>query len=130
MLTNQFAIENQLLIIRGSFETPKLVFDGTRGSYALTGSSQSIDPKLFWDPLLKWAEEFIKEERKESLFEFEFEYINSGSLSFILNFIRTLKKSRGEIKFNWHVQENDESIIDIVEILNELLDDKISMIII
>jgi len=128
MLTNYKNIEKQIVIISSTEHTPKVEFDGVRGTYAITGNACNIDPKLFWEPLINWGKAFAKTKRKNSKFDFYFNHINSASTAYVLKFIRTLATGDSAIDLFWYIKKTEDYDADMVEILQELIQDKINII--
>ncbi len=80
------------LVIEPKFNTPSIDFNTGSGYLLMKGRSIPENPESFYDPILTWLEEYFKETEKESVLEFRFEYVNSGSSKYILELLRRLQK--------------------------------------
>lgn len=104
------------LIIEGTLTSPAVVFDPDKNIYEISGESRPPDVPGFYGNLLKWLDEFnlhlnIAEPKPESVvFDFNFEYYNSLSAKYILEFLKRLAKINEEthiISIRWHYEEDD-----------------------
>ncbi len=106
------------LEIEPKFNTPSINFNAGSGYLLMKGRSIPEDPESFYDPILTWLEEYFKETEQESVLEFRFEYVNSGSSKYLLELLRRLQKmvkAGKAIKIIWCFETDDESIEDLGE---------------
>ncbi len=103
--------------IESTDNTPKVILDPEAGIFEISGESRPYDVPDFYSPLLEWLDKFGKylaEEDKDSAsiaFKFVFEYFNSLSAKYILDFFKKLNRLRLEghdIIAEWHYEEDDD----------------------
>jgi len=105
------------IIIEPTSNTPKVILDPEQNIYEIAGESRPFDVPQFYSPLLGWLDEFGQHlaEQKASTalieFNFLFEYFNSLSAKYILDFCKKLSRLRSEgndIVAKWHYEEGDD----------------------
>ncbi len=119
--------------IKGNQDTPGVIFDKDKNVFELTGRSFPADADTFYQPLLKWLEEFKNSEYKEAVdFKVKMEYFNTASAKMLLDIffkLEDVSETGKTIKISWHYLEEDEDMQeageefdDIVEIEFELIE--------
>ena len=105
------------IIIESTENTPKVILDPEAEIFEISGESRPYDVPDFYSPLLEWLDAFGKhlaEENKAPAsieFKFVFEYFNSLSAKYILDFCKKLNRLRNEgnnISAVWHYEEDDD----------------------
>jgi hypothetical protein len=104
------------IIIDPTESTPKVVLDPEKGLYSIEGESRPHDVPGFYIPLLEWLDAFGEHLAGEGgsvpvEFNFMFEYFNSLSAKYILDFCKKLNRLRldgHDIRLNWHYEEEDD----------------------
>jgi hypothetical protein len=109
------------LVIKQTASTPKVIFDTDKNIFEISGESRPHDVPGFYEVLLKWLDEFslhlsISDAKQEPVtFNFNFEYFNSLSAKYILDFCTKLTHIRNEGKnifVKWHYEEDDMDMLD------------------
>lgn len=109
------------LIIEKTTSSPKVIFDCIKNIYEISGESRPNDPAEFYGRILKWLDEFSKYLESQSVnndsceFNLIFDYFNSSSAKYILDFCRNLGKIRAagkKIIVKWHYKEDDEDMLE------------------
>lgn len=106
------------LVIKKTPNTPGVIFDPETGIMKIEGRSIPENPGDFFDPLIDWLEEYFESPLKQTNFELNLEYVNSGSSKYLLGIFRILKKKHEEGKacqINWYYEEDDEAIFSLGE---------------
>ena len=106
-------------IIQATSSSPKVVLDPDKGLFEISGESRPQNVPEFYRPILLWLDEFgeylTKQKDSTNLFEFNlnFEYFNSLSAKFILDFCKKLSWLRSDgnnIIVKWHYEEDDDDM--------------------
>jgi len=103
-----------VLIREGSQIIPKITFNPA-GKIDISGRSIHEDPKIFFDPLCEWIENYCKNPPEITNVNIELEYFNSGSARYILKILRRLGRLIDDGKkliINWHFEEGDDDILE------------------
>jgi hypothetical protein len=106
------------LIIKKTPNTPSVNLNSETGLVKIEGRSIPENPGDFFDPLIEWLEEYFENPVKQTNFELNLEYVNSGSSKYLLGIFRILKKKHEEGKncqINWYYEEDDEAIFSLGE---------------
>jgi hypothetical protein len=109
-------MDMELLRIEKQKKTPLIELDPVKGMLTIEGRSIPEDPESFYNIVYSSMIEYYKSPRKLTTFNFQFEYINSGSSKFILKFFHLIKKQHDEgheCVVNWYYEEDDENILDL-----------------
>lgn len=118
------------LLMHKTEDTPQVRID-SKGC-KVTGSLHCVDPDLFFNPLMKWAQGFISNHNSPFTVEFCFSHINSASISYLLRLIKTLLttsiKNRDAIVFRWYVDQQDSDMEDSAITFNEILGNRIEIV--
>jgi len=100
----------------------KVILDPDKNIFEISGESRPIDVTKFYEPILQWLDEFGQElsKQKDSTtpleFKFNFEYFNSSSAKYILDFCKKLYRIRSggnNIIVKWHYEEDDDDMHEV-----------------
>ncbi len=106
----------EILTIKKEKKTPFIELDPARGVLTIEGRSIPENPESFYDVVYSSMERYYKSPQNLTTYNFQFEYINSGSSKFILRFFHLIKKQYDEGNdciVNWYYEEDDENILDL-----------------
>ncbi|MGF1586376.1 MAG: DUF1987 domain-containing protein [Bacteroidales bacterium] len=106
----------ELLRIEKQKKTPFIELDPVKGVLTIEGRSIPEDPESFYNIVYSSMIDYYQSPQNITTFNFQFEYINSGSSKFILRFFNLIKKQHDaghECIVNWYYEEDDENILDL-----------------
>ena len=109
------------LKIEGTINPPSIYFDTENNIFKISGKSMPEDAVEFYQPIIKWVDEFSSTPIPNAKFEVVLEYFNTASSKLILNIIKKIGESSSDISIDWHYMEDDEDMLDIGEYLSEIL---------
>lgn len=101
------------LDIKGTRDTPEIIFDPENNVFEISGNSLPEDSEKFFTPIFSWLEAYIKSPNKETTIHCKLEYFNSSSAKlFYQLFIEfeKIKESGNEIRIKWHFDSGDTLI--------------------
>lgn len=110
--------------------TPYLLLDRNKGLIELKGSSIMEDAKEFYDHMMTWTFDYVKNP-KDTTVNIDLEYFNGASAKILLFMFKTLSKIQKEghiLTVNWHYDEDDEDILDSGTSFSTLSDVKFNLI--
>lgn len=116
---NKF-IMRKLVIEKTSF-SPGVILDPEKNIFVISGESRPPDVAKFYGEILSWFEDFshspyvTKDDVRSFVFDFDFEYFNSSSAKYLLDFCKQIAASRSagmDIIVNWHYDENDLDMLE------------------
>ena len=121
----------RILKIEPSDFSPKVYFNLDENKFEISGESRPENTSKFYAPLIEWAEALATDEistiqAKTLHFDFKFEYFNSTSAKFILDFLQTLQACQEKLKnskiiIRWYYDERDEDMHDSGEEFSHLV---------
>lgn len=117
------------LYIKGTSKTPEIDF--ASGNIQISGRSIPEDSLTFFEPIMKWIEDYLKKTEKFTKVSFKIEYINSGSNRFLYKILKQFDESFKDgrnITINWYYEEDDDTIKNLGEDFKDLLEIPINLI--
>jgi len=97
---------------------PTVNFNASTGKLIIEGESYLEDTREFYMPLIKWVDQFAKENKKPVVFDIDLSYYNTSSSKHILEIFYVLKEYEnkgGQVTINWHYTEEDVDIEEEIE---------------
>ena len=122
------------LIIQGEteeFDVPNVSFNAETGECEISGESYLDNTEEFYDRLLDWLDQYMKEVKKPITFRFKLTYFNTSSSKRILYIMLKLKEfidQGGEVKAYWHYDKNDIEMEEDIEDLMMIAKLKVKMV--
>lgn len=109
------------LIIDQTSNSPRVVFDPDIHRYEISGESRPPDVAGFYSDIITWFDDFSKqllksdEDTRPLIVDLDFEYFNSSSAKYILDFCKKIAevKSKGkDITVKWHYEDDDYDMLE------------------
>ena len=103
------------LNIKGTAETPNVIFDPASNLFEISGKSLPEDVKEFYNPLLKWFKGYSEAPNATTTLKVKMDYFNTASSKMILELFELLNEMHGEgkaVTIEWYQQEDDEDMMD------------------
>lgn len=114
-----------VISIKGTQETPEVLLDSSKGVFELSGKSLPEDVKEFYNPILKWFDEYSKSPNKQTIVKIKMDYFNTASSKMILELFEVIQKvhsSGNETIIEWYYQEDDEDMQDAGQDYSDLIE--------
>ncbi|HAF29264.1 MAG TPA: nuclear pore complex subunit [Bacteroidales bacterium] len=107
------------LYIDNTPSTPEINFKSS-GHLSIKGKSLPEDPKKFYGPIFKWADNICA---KEVELDIKLEYVNTSSSKRIIEFIKSLDNNRKikKINLNWFYEADDPDMLEFGEMIQHSL---------
>lgn len=115
--------------IKETFKTPKVTLES--GLIEISGRSIPIDSFEFYEPIIRWIEEYKKNPEETTEVIFKIDYINSASNKFIYNILKIMSEIQEngyKVNVNWFYEEDDDSMLIFGKNLNNLTSIPINII--
>jgi hypothetical protein len=116
----------EVIKIIGTDDTPNVIFDPENDIFEISGRSLPEDVSSFYEPILKWLDEYSKNANQKSVFNFKLIYFNTASSKMILDILLKLEEmyeNGKDVLVRWFYPEDDEDMqeageeyADIVEV--------------
>ena len=113
------------LIIEASAQTPEIILDKKTNTFIFKGKSLPENPIFFYEPILKWLDNYIANPNSETKVNFMMDYFNTSSSKIFLDILKRLeliKNSGNNVLVNWIFKEDDEDMLGAGEIYSERVD--------
>lgn len=97
-------------------------FNAQTGVMEFTGSSFPENAIKFFDPLIKWIQDYMLNVTGKITVNFRFDYLNSSSIKYISDIVDKIEfyhTSGAEAVINWYYDENDEDVQEMGEDFKE-----------
>lgn len=102
------------LFIKGTSKSPEIDFNPSL--LLVSGRSILEDPIEFYQPIIAWIEDYIKQPEALTRVIFRLEYINSGSNRLIYNILKLLDgqyQKGSNMVVNWYYEEDDDTLYNL-----------------
>lgn len=124
------------LNIEATETAPRISFNPDTRIFEITGESRPENVREFYEPIIKWLDDYGKEifsvtdieknvnEKISLRFNFRLGYFNSSSAKFIHDILKKIIELfyQGiDIKIYWYYEEGDEDMQDAGEDLSEMI---------
>ena len=111
------------LIIESTTNSPKVSFEPKDFKFEISGESRPENVSVFYKPILDWMKELESAFQNELIqlsipveFNFNFDYFNSTSAKYILDFCKKIGKLHAKgynLIVRWHYEEDDEDMLEV-----------------
>jgi hypothetical protein len=109
------------LIIKQTTSTPRVILDPDKNIFEISGESRPPDVAAFYNEILNWFSDYsdylirLKEGINPVSFNLDFEYFNSSSAKYLLDFCKMIATARSKgqnININWHFEKDDTDMLE------------------
>ena len=101
------------LIIEQANNTIGIELDKEKKKFVFQGRSLPENTVKFFEPVMRWLEEYKKDPAYETFVDMNFIYFNTSSAKIILEVLHAfddIRKAGNEVKVTWHYMEEDYDI--------------------
>lgn len=109
--------------IEATSHSPKVSFNPEAKQFEISGESRPENASVFYKPLLDWIKEVegnldsgSDDTSDPFKFDFRFDYFNSTSAKFILDFCKKIGRLHGmglNVNVRWLYEEDDEDMLEV-----------------
>ena len=99
------------LLIEATALSPKIVFDGHKGIFEISGNSYMNNPVQHYEILFTWLKKYVDNPLPTTTFIFNANYINSVSrklMNEIIKLLSQIQKKGETLIIEWHYSNDDE----------------------
>ncbi|HIA36730.1 MAG TPA: DUF1987 domain-containing protein [Flavobacteriales bacterium] len=114
-----------IIILKETYDTPKVVLDKDKGIFEISGRSYPEDTAEFYIPILGWITEYVENANENTKFVFKMDYFNSSSYKPFLDILLKLSKlsaAGGNVQVEWYYKEGDWNVKEAGEEFAEIVD--------
>jgi len=106
-------------------DTPRVYFSPNEAKFIIEGNSFPANSIDFYEPIIKWLEEYKEMPRNFSIFEFHFEYFNSPTKANLIKIFKILNDiaKNNVLIVKWFYEPLNEDSYEMAITLKEIFDD-------
>ena len=112
------------LVINSTEDTPEVIFDPTTGKFTITGTSIPENARKFYDQILAWNDEYLKDPNTDTSVSFKLKYFNTASTKYLFDMMVQLKALANNGKtlvFNWFFAKDDDDMFEAGQGFSKML---------
>ncbi|HHJ10286.1 MAG TPA: DUF1987 domain-containing protein [Bacteroidetes bacterium] len=101
------------------------------GNIHFEGRSVLNDPYHFYQPVFSWIERYIDSDPKDIRIDLKFEYINTSSVKWIFEMLKTFLRKpelKKQLNINWYYEDGDDDMQELGEILKSIMNSSFHII--
>jgi hypothetical protein len=120
ILVNKYIMRK--LIINQTASSPKVILDPDKNIFEISGESRPADVAAFYDEIISWLDDYSQhlskyhEGKDPVVFNLDFDYFNSSSAKYILDFCKQIGNVRSKgrnIEVKWHYEDDDMDMLEV-----------------
>jgi hypothetical protein len=111
--------------IMNTDDTPKIILDPSNDLFEISGRSLPEDVASFYEPILKWLDQYGKSPNPKTVFTFKLVYFNTASSKALLDILMKLEElheAGNEVLIKWFYPDDDEDMQEAGEEYAEIVD--------
>ena len=112
------------LKVNNTLKTPEINFNPQTGDFQISGISIPEDSIGFYNPVISWLKDYIKNPYSETVLSFKLAYVNTSSLQALYDIIFLLDEihnKSSKVLVKWHYLGEDIDMKEVGEDLQEAL---------
>jgi SiaC family regulatory phosphoprotein len=102
-------------------DTPRVVLDKENSTFEIIGKSYPNNAFDFYEPILKWLNDYSKKPNPETIFTFQLDYYNTASSKRIFNIMNILELLPNA-KIKWLHRADDDDMENAGIDFSDLID--------
>jgi len=120
----------EAIFIEATEDSPEVDLNQNNNAFTITGRSFPEDPFSFYQPIIGWLKDYVKNPKTETVFEFKLDYFNTASSKQIFELFLVLERlaKKNSLKIKWFYREGDTDMYNSGDIFAKLIKIDIEMI--
>ena len=111
--------------IMGTDDTPTVILDAENEIFEISGRSFPEDVTAFYEPIIRWLDEYASNPNPKTVFTFKLVYFNTASSKLLLDILMKLEQMHEdgkEMLVRWYYPEDDEDMQEAGEEYADIVD--------
>lgn len=111
--------------IMGTDDTPTVILDAENEVFEISGRSLPEDVTAFYEPIIRWLDEYASSPNAKTIFTFKLVYFNTASSKLLLDILMKLEQMHEDGKdmlIRWYYPEDDEDMQEAGEEYADIVD--------
>ncbi|MGF1585839.1 MAG: DUF1987 domain-containing protein [Bacteroidales bacterium] len=104
------------LVTEGGKKTPTIYFDPEKRELRFEGRSIPEDTIRFYEPILKWIEKYVENEREDTTnLHINLEYFNTSTSRYLFGILKTLESYHvkgNPVHIHWYYEKDDLEMLE------------------
>lgn len=110
-------------------KTPRVHFSAENGELLIEGISIPEDTMEFYDPIMKWVNEYGKAPKKSTVLTLKLEYFNTSTSVILMNFFKALTDIENtKLLVNWYFESDDIEMEDVGKDYQKIIEAEFNLI--
>lgn len=108
----------EVINIKGTEDTPSVTLDKEKGIFEIAGRSLPEDVSMFYEPILKWIDEYAQAPNSETVVTFKLEYFNTASSKVLLDVLLKFEEimdNGNNVSVKWNYREDEDDMLEAGE---------------
>lgn len=108
----------EVINIKGTEDTPSVTLDKEKGVFEIAGRSLPEDVSMFYEPILKWIDEYAQAPNPETVVTFKLEYFNTASSKVLLDVLLKFEEimdNGNNVSVKWNYREDEDDMLEAGE---------------
>lgn len=108
----------EIINIKGTEDTPSVTLDKEKGVFEIAGRSLPEDVSMFYEPILKWIDEYAQAPNPETVVTFKLEYFNTASSKVLLDVLLKFEEimdNGNNVSVKWNYREDEDDMLEAGE---------------
>jgi hypothetical protein len=120
----------ELFRLDSTNDTPEVILDIANKNFSFSGRSLPENAIGFFEPVLKWIYEYVKNPLDTTVFDISLEYFNTASAKQLAKVLKSLEKipKSKEVIINWYYKKVDTDMQESGERFSSLIDISFNLI--
>ena len=121
----------EVLRIDGTEDSPQVILDLEANIMEMSGRSLPEDVITFYEPVIRWIDEYSKNPLDKTVFNFILSYFNTASSKVILDILTQFEDMIEEghpVLVRWHYADDDEDMQEAGEEYSDMVDVPFEMV--
>jgi len=124
------ALPVKKLEITETKDTPHIILDAEKSIFSISGKSYPEDAHSYYEPILKWIEDYGRNPNSFTVFEFKLDYYNTSTTKQFTKILFLLEKfaERTALKIKWYYKIDDDDALASGLRFSKLIEAEFSLI--
>jgi len=111
-------------------DTPQIILDAEKSIFSISGKSYPEDAHSFYEPILKWIEDYGRNPNSFTVFEFKLDYYNTSTTKQFSKILFLLEKfsERTALKIKWYYKKEDDDALSAGLRFSKLIEAEFNLI--
>ena len=106
------------LILYGAKDTPSVYFDQAANIFEITGISLRANVLDFYNPVLEWLDNYVKNPNEDTVLTIRLEYLNTSSakvINILFHKLEQIIKAGKKVRVHWYYSPNEPEMKEMGE---------------